>query len=447
MFCRTAGQFVGRRAGARRVGEGQEPASAAGGEARMFWRCAGRVSQFYFYSQRTTKSTSKTPHSPFQSLRPSLKDASHHNSSTYQRRTYNSPAVSAFVATCGTMCAKYMFDDERREKALLNARIMAERVGLVREEDVGPVRVAWEKEGVLGVGGKGREEWADLVAIQGVEEIVREEADESVPWADLIGVGEGVVRKTPMQIALRDVSERVGREKERMAREFGKSGYEDLVLDGRRQTVVEPLRIGFRQVATVETVREDHVPQAAEHTISATRIEMKVEKVEVQSAEPTILPVNSEAPKAKTHVTISAPPPSASPTQKIKQLTKRDSAIDLSLDTHISSHEALQALTLGFHLLTNPTTTPPTTKNQIPLHLFQAAAELGNPSAAYNAALCFHTAKGGADKVDLVRASVLYRQAAYAGHVDAMFNLGVILVERGEVREGAEWIRKAAEAG
>jgi TPR repeat protein len=43
----------------------------------------------------------------------------------------------------------------------------------------------------------------------------------------------------------------------------------------------------------------------------------------------------------------------------------------------------------------------------------------------------------------------LYRQAAQAGHTDAMFNLGVVLAERGgpdDQEEAERWYRQAAAA-
>jgi TPR repeat protein len=52
-----------------------------------------------------------------------------------------------------------------------------------------------------------------------------------------------------------------------------------------------------------------------------------------------------------------------------------------------------------------------------------------------------------ADPPDLDGAWHWFRQAAEAGSCDAMFGLGMLLEERGELGEAETWYRRAAEAG
>ncbi|KNC96270.1 uncharacterized protein SPPG_09537 [Spizellomyces punctatus DAOM BR117] len=61
------------------------------------------------------------------------------------------------------------------------------------------------------------------------------------------------------------------------------------------------------------------------------------------------------------------------------------------------------------------------------VEFFESAAERDSASAAYNAGLCHEYAIGGVKRVDSVRAVVLYRQAAVAGHKAAQYNLGILL--------------------
>ncbi|KAJ3171053.1 hypothetical protein HDU88_008087 [Geranomyces variabilis] len=95
-----------------------------------------------------------------------------------------------------------------------------------------------------------------------------------------------------------------------------------------------------------------------------------------------------------------------------------------------------------------------------PLFFFERAAERDVASAAYNAGLCYERALGGAMARDLVRAVVLYRQAAVAGrHPQARYNLAVLLLRKSaaglsgpdaalrDAEEGVGWMREAAKQG
>ncbi|KAJ3168117.1 hypothetical protein HDU87_001232 [Geranomyces variabilis] len=95
-----------------------------------------------------------------------------------------------------------------------------------------------------------------------------------------------------------------------------------------------------------------------------------------------------------------------------------------------------------------------------PLFFFERAAERDVASAAYNAGLCYERALGGATARDLVRAIVLYRQAAVAGrHPQARYNLAVLLLRKSaaglsgpdaalrDAEEGVGWMREAAKQG
>ncbi|TPX65859.1 hypothetical protein SpCBS45565_g04867 [Spizellomyces sp. 'palustris'] len=92
------------------------------------------------------------------------------------------------------------------------------------------------------------------------------------------------------------------------------------------------------------------------------------------------------------------------------------------------------------------------------VEFFESAAERDSASAAYNAGLCHEYAIGGVKRVQSVRAVVLYRQAAVAGHKAAQYNLGILLLRRAvaetsayspakDLQEAAKWLNESALQG
>ncbi|KAJ3033826.1 hypothetical protein HDV00_005791 [Rhizophlyctis rosea] len=428
MYSRTAGLWFGRRAGARRV-EKQE-ATAAGAENKGFWRNATRATRFCFYSQRINQAkTGRSPfqkHSPWQTLLLTVNEGSHGHSSAYPRRPYTNPAVPAFVATCGTISAQWMLDEERRERALLNARIVAEQLGWLETEGR-PTRAAvTEVKGPL-AGQKGmkmEESWAELAGMR-----LEAEVQEFTPWMALVTgrvkhAVPGNIQPRWTDLAASDAAAEgtVSRRSSRNVSIREKYGLELLrPFYSQASSKMQPTSLPELALSGVQSATKP----------SAATVHMKPE-ITSQIPEPV---------KKKPH----------------KKVTKRDSAIDLtgdeippptkkpSLTEDLSDHEARLAVTLGLRNLKSPKVNHSTSSRLPPVTLFQSAAERGHAGGAYNAALCFDRGIGGAER-DVVRALVLYRQAAYAGHADAMFNLGVLLMGRG-VEEGVEWVRKAAEEG
>lgn len=72
-------------------------------------------------------------------------------------------------------------------------------------------------------------------------------------------------------------------------------------------------------------------------------------------------------------------------------------------------------------------------------------AEGGDPYAQLNLGAAYDQGLGVAS--DLEEAERWYRRAAEQGLAEARFNLGHLLVSRGEAVEGAKWLRAAAEQG
>jgi TPR repeat protein len=82
-------------------------------------------------------------------------------------------------------------------------------------------------------------------------------------------------------------------------------------------------------------------------------------------------------------------------------------------------------------------------------NLYQAAAKLGHPAAAYRTAVCCEVGGEGA-KRDPVRAVQWYRRAAALGEVGAMYKLGMVLLkgllgQQSSVGEAVIWLNRAAE--
>jgi Flp pilus assembly protein TadD len=74
-------------------------------------------------------------------------------------------------------------------------------------------------------------------------------------------------------------------------------------------------------------------------------------------------------------------------------------------------------------------------------HAFRKAAVAGDSGAMFNLGVLLKQAG------ELGEAETWYRRAAEAGHGDAMYNLGGLLVQRGERGEAETWYRRAAKAG
>jgi TPR repeat protein len=84
--------------------------------------------------------------------------------------------------------------------------------------------------------------------------------------------------------------------------------------------------------------------------------------------------------------------------------------------------------------------------------LYQAAAKLGHPSAAYRTAVCCEMGGdvGGGTRKDPLKAVQWYRRAAALGDVPAMYKLGMILLkgllgQQSSVGESMIWLNRAAE--
>ena len=74
-------------------------------------------------------------------------------------------------------------------------------------------------------------------------------------------------------------------------------------------------------------------------------------------------------------------------------------------------------------------------------HAFRKAAEAGSSGAMFSLGVLLD------DRGELAEAETWYRRAADAGDSGAMFNLGVLLDDRGELAEAETWYRRAADAG
>lgn len=83
------------------------------------------------------------------------------------------------------------------------------------------------------------------------------------------------------------------------------------------------------------------------------------------------------------------------------------------------------------------------------VNAWKAAANLGDPSAAYNLGVMASTGRGGAK--DTTQASRWFAQAAKAGHPGGMVNYGLSLLNGYGVTanpgQGVHWLRSAADAG
>lgn len=72
-------------------------------------------------------------------------------------------------------------------------------------------------------------------------------------------------------------------------------------------------------------------------------------------------------------------------------------------------------------------------------------AERGDPDALFNFAVAFELGLGGGQ--DLARAESYYEQAAAKGHLQAVDNYGLLLLQRGEIDKAMPLIRAAAGRG
>ncbi|KAI1334693.1 hypothetical protein F5Y15DRAFT_420624 [Xylariaceae sp. FL0016] len=84
--------------------------------------------------------------------------------------------------------------------------------------------------------------------------------------------------------------------------------------------------------------------------------------------------------------------------------------------------------------------------------LYQSAAKLGHPSAAYRTAVCCELGndEGGGTRKDPLKAIQWYKRAATLGDTPAMYKVGMILVkgllgQQKNQREAVGWLKRAAE--
>ncbi|KAJ3280075.1 hypothetical protein HK104_000950 [Borealophlyctis nickersoniae] len=455
MFCRTAGQFLGRRPGAaaapRRVGEGQDAAAAksagAGVDLKFFMKSSGsRIFQSCLYSQRARPNY--PPRTPFHSLPPVQFSPGRdpHSSHRYDRPDHRGAIVPAVVATCGWYSAQISFDEEKRRKYWLRVVDRLERLG-------------WKADGAVG---SAVEEGPFFeVVVEDVGEfwgMVEAKDDVSINFF-LLGAGcwlAGGVVPRPLGGMKPSVAAEMAIAK--VPAGFSEIGLSSVV---RKRLAIDLAEVRFvDRLAPFQTVMNEVPVNASAALESTPKPEVQAQTAKVphdaeRSTPGDNLPVKvsstvAEVPviQTPTQPTSSAPhvPPAAEAQPTPPRHAQPVSTSSTSPSLTIVDQESTSANILALTLLHSPSSKRHHRHHPTPSHLFQAAAEHGHTAASYNAALCFHHGRGGARK-DLVRATVLYRQAAYGGHADAMFNLGVILVGDGRVEEGCEWVLKAAGAG
>lgn len=85
--------------------------------------------------------------------------------------------------------------------------------------------------------------------------------------------------------------------------------------------------------------------------------------------------------------------------------------------------------------------------------LYQSAAKLGHPAAAYRTAVCCEIGneEGGGTRKDPLKAVQWYKRAAMLGDTPAMYKVGMILLkgllgQQRNPREAISWLKRAAEA-
>jgi len=74
------------------------------------------------------------------------------------------------------------------------------------------------------------------------------------------------------------------------------------------------------------------------------------------------------------------------------------------------------------------------------------AANTGQANKIYEIGTAYHYGKGNCE-VNLVAASFFYTISAGVGHVDSMFNLGVISFKTNDFEAAKKWFKLAAESG
>lgn len=169
-----------------------------------------------------------------------------------------------------------------------------------------------------------------------------------------------------------------------------------------------------------------------------------IAEAKATSAEAVVQDVQSDV-----HISQKAPT-SAPPKPTAKEIVRELNAVTEQYDAESVNILGLKAL--------KSAKSKKAPASAAPIEYFEYAAGRDHASAAYNAALCHEQGIGGVRKVDMVRAIVLYRQAAVAGHEIAQYNLAILLLRRSaevsgmrriekDAKEAVKWLNESAAQG
>ncbi|KAI8915244.1 hypothetical protein DFJ77DRAFT_548474 [Powellomyces hirtus] len=338
------------------------------------------------------------------------------------------PATKAFVATCGTVAGHLVSNQEKREKVLLRAALAWEQL---QDRLISPVP---GENNLPQSPTFNRNNAKDSASAPAGPQL---QATGTTPAAIHRGRTSGR-KERPSVIKIDTTTRRVSA----IAAE-----------DVRRRSW--PLDSG---AVVIEPFTAVDVPAASAQPVPKRKDSgLEIEVNESKETTPLAAAKPSQAPQEATP---DETPSAAS--AKVQQKKAHVQDIVDELENITESYDARSNNILGLYTMEKHKAAGTVPKRvPLPLDLFECAAERDHAAAAYNAGLCHERGIGGAKAVDLVRAIVLYRQAAVAGHHLAQYNLGILLLRKSsaaamrensaaaakDAEEGLKWLQASARQG